>query len=69
MKRKKQELLPAVFHEGEAAAYVGMSKAVFRKKLLFSGRIPYAKHLDGKRRIFLRADLDSYLENPDGHED
>jgi len=52
---------PAAFKELAAAKYVGLSRAYFRK-LVFSGLIPFAKHVDGKTRIFLRADLDSYLD-------
>jgi len=54
---------PAVFLEGAAAAYVGMSRPTFRKSLLFSGLIPYSYHIDGKQRIFFRSDLEAYIQS------
>jgi hypothetical protein len=33
--------------------------------LLFAGIIPYAEHIGGKTRIFLRSDLDDYLKSLD----
>jgi len=54
---------PAAFHELAAAKYVGMNRTTFRQKLLFSGLIPYAEHVGGQKRIFLRSDLDDYLHS------
>lgn len=53
-------LQPAAMHELAAARYIGMNRTDFRK-LLFSGVIPFTKHLNGKTRIYLREDLDAYL--------
>ena len=52
---------PAVFDEAAAAKYIRLSRTKFRANLLFSGRIPYAEHIGGKKRIFYRSDLDDYL--------
>jgi len=57
-----RESSPAVFHELDAAKYLGMNRTAFRE-LVFSGLIPFSEHVNGKRRIYLRADLDSYLAN------
>ena len=53
---------PAAMHELAAARYVGMNRTSFRS-LVFAGIIPYTKHLNGVRRIYLRSDLDHYLES------
>jgi excisionase family DNA binding protein len=53
---------PAAFHELAAAKYVGMCRTKFRE-LVRDGRVPYAEHANGKIRIYLRADLDAYLES------
>jgi hypothetical protein len=57
-----KELVPAAMHEHAAAKYLGMNRTSFRS-LVFAGIIPYAVHLHGKRRIYLRSDLDRYLES------
>lgn len=54
-------LQPAAFHELAAAKYLGMNRTSFRV-LVFSGVIPYSEHLNGRTRIYLRSDLDAYLE-------
>jgi excisionase family DNA binding protein len=51
---------PAAFHELAAAKYLGMNRTSFRE-LVRAGVIPYARHLNGKARIYLREDLDAYL--------
>jgi hypothetical protein len=51
---------PAAFHELAAAKYLGMNRTSFRE-LVFAGLIPFSEHVNGKRRIYLRADLDAYL--------
>ncbi len=51
---------PAAMHELAASRYVGMNRSSFRA-LVFSGVIPFTCHLNGVRRIYLRADLDAYL--------
>jgi hypothetical protein len=53
---------PAAMHEGAAARYVGMNRTAFRE-LLLRGIISYTVHLNGKTRIYLRSDLDAYLES------
>ena len=53
---------PAAFHELAAAKYVGMSRTKFRE-IVRDGLIPFAEHANGKTRIYLRADLDAYLES------
>ena len=58
----KRHSNPAAFHELAASRYVGMSRPTFRK-LLFKGVFPYSFHMDGKTRIYLRSDLDVYLES------
>jgi hypothetical protein len=55
-----QESAPAAFHELAAAKYLGMNRTAFRE-LVFAGLIPFSEHVNGKRRIYLRADLDRYL--------
>ncbi len=57
---------PAAMHELSAAHYVGMNRTHFRK-LMLRGIFPYTFHMDGKTRIFLRADLDAYLESLPRH--
>jgi hypothetical protein len=56
----RDDAAPAVFHELAAAKYLGMNRTAFRE-LIFAGLIPFSEHVNGKRRIYLRADLDSYL--------
>lgn len=51
---------PAVFHELAAAKYLGMNRTAFRE-LVKAGLIPFSEHINGKRRIYLRSDLDDYL--------
>ena len=53
---------PAAFHEGAAAKYVGMCRTMFRD-IVRDGLIPYAYHANGQTRIYLRSDLDAYLES------
>lgn len=55
-------LTPAAMHEYAAAKYVGMNRTSFRN-LVFAGVFPFTKHVNGKRRIYLRSDLDRYLES------
>ena len=57
---------PAAMHELDAARYVGTNRTQFRE-LVFGGHIPYTMHLNGKRRIYLRRDLDLYLESLPKH--
>jgi len=56
----RDDASPAAFHELAAAKYLGMNRTAFRK-LIFAGLIPFSEHVNGKRRIYLRTDLDSYL--------
>jgi hypothetical protein len=58
--RQTNDPQPAAFHELAAAKYLGMNRTSFRE-LLMAGIIPYTTHLNGKTRIYLRADLDAYL--------
>lgn len=51
---------PAAFHAAGARRYLGVSRATF-DKLVYAGLIPYAEHVNGIARIYLRADLDTYL--------
>jgi hypothetical protein len=53
---------PAAMHELAAARYLGMNRTSFRE-LVFSGLIPHTTHVNGKPRIYLRVDLDHYLES------
>ena len=57
---------PAAMHELDAARYIGTNRTQFRE-LVFAGHIPYTMHLNGKRRIYLRRDLDLYLESLPKH--
>jgi excisionase family DNA binding protein len=52
----------AVFYEREAAHYLNVARGVFRQ-WVHGGRIPYTTHPGGKRRIYIKADLDEYLAN------
>ena len=54
--------LPAAFHEAAAAKYAGTCKTKFRE-LVKGGVIPYAEHRNGTAKIYLRADIDAYLES------
>jgi hypothetical protein len=58
----KHGAAPAAMHELAAARYLGMNKTAFRE-LIMGGVIPYSVHLNGKRRIYLKVDLDAYLDN------
>ncbi len=57
---------PAAMHELDAARYIGTNRTSFRE-LVFDGHIPFRTHLNGKRRIYLRRDLDLYLESLPKH--
>jgi excisionase family DNA binding protein len=57
---------PAALHELDAARYIGTNRTSFRE-LVMAGHIPYTMHLNGKRRIYLRKDLDTYLESLPKH--
>ena len=52
---------PAAFHELAAAKYIGVNRTAFRKLVFDLRLIPYAEHINGKTRIYLRSDLDAYL--------
>jgi hypothetical protein len=54
-------LQPAAMHELAAAKYIGMNRTYFRE-LVFAGAIPFTEHMNGKTRIYLRSDLDAYLD-------
>ena len=56
------ETVPAAFREGGAAKYLCLSRTRFRN-LVFSGLIPYTSHQGSFHRIYLRADLDNYLNS------
>lgn len=51
---------PAAFHALGARRYIGVSRTTF-DKLVHSGLIPYAEHVNGTARIYRREDLDAYL--------
>ena len=53
---------PAAFHELAAAKYVGMCRSKFRE-IVRDGLVSYAEHANGQTRIYLRSDLDTYLES------
>lgn len=53
-------LTPAVMYENAAAKYVLLGIHEFRK-LVDRGVIRFRRHPGRKRRIYLKADLDSYL--------
>ncbi len=57
-----KESQPAAFHETGARRYLGMNRLAFRE-LVFSGVIPFTTHSNGSKRIYLRCDLDAYLES------
>ena len=56
------DLKPALLHELAAAQYLGMCRTKFRG-LVKSGLIPFAQHVNGSTRIYLRGDLDAYIES------
>jgi len=58
----KLDSRPAVFYEGGAAKYVGLSLPHFREKLVNAGLINYAEHINGTFRIYRRSELDAYLD-------
>ncbi len=60
--REVKDPQPAAFHEKGAAKYLGMSRPKFLE-LVYSGIIPYTTHANGSKRLYLRADLDAYLES------
>jgi len=47
-------------YENEAAKSIRLNRTNFRK-LVDRGLIPYTFHADGKRRIYLLADIHAYL--------
>ena len=53
---------PAAFHEAAAAKYIGMCRTKFRE-IVKEGLIPFAEHMNGQTRIYLRYDLDAYLKS------
>lgn len=53
-------LQPAVLYEREAARYLRLDIHKFRH-LVAVGLIPCRTHAGGKRRIYLRSELDLYL--------
>jgi len=53
---------PAAFHEAAAAKYIGMCRTKFRE-IVKEGLIPFAEHMNGQTRIYLRYDLDTYLKS------
>jgi hypothetical protein len=57
-----KEAQPAAFHEAGAKRYLGLNRLAFRE-LVFSGLIPFTTHANGSKRIYLRCDLDAYLES------
>lgn len=59
---KVKELHPAVLNLGDAARYLGMARVRF-SKLLEDKIIPWTTHIDGVQRIFIKSDLDEYLDS------
>lgn len=55
-----RELQPAVLYEKDAARYLRLGIHEFRA-LVYQDKIPCRNHENGKRRIYLRVDLDNYL--------
>ena len=56
------ELEPAALYEKEAARYCKLSLQSLRE-LASVGRIPARRHAGRTRRIYLKVDLDHYLES------
>ncbi|HEY2930885.1 MAG TPA: hypothetical protein VGK99_03995 [Acidobacteriota bacterium] len=55
------EIHPAVMYEKEAAKYVRLGIHQFLR-LVNAEKIPCRNHEGGMRRIYLKADLDNYLQ-------
>ena len=55
-------ITPAAMYEREAARYIKLGVNELRN-FVNTGRIPARKHPGRKVRIFLKIDLDSYLES------
>jgi excisionase family DNA binding protein len=53
--------MPGAFYEREAAQYINTNVHYFRQ-LVKGGAISWTMHLGRKRKIFLRDDLDTYLQ-------
>lgn len=56
------EIQPAAMYEREAAKYVKLSVNTLRE-FADSGRIVTRQHPGRSRRIYLKSDLDAYLES------
>lgn len=59
---KLEPVMPAAFHEREAALYLRISIHAFRD-MVRQGAIPYVRHPGRVRRLFVKQDLDEYLHN------
>lgn len=57
-----RETTSAVLWEVAAAKYVKLAIQVFRQ-FVNQGVIPFRQHAGGRRRIYLKEDLDAYLRN------
>ncbi len=60
--RDQCDSLKGAFHEAGACEYLDINRTYF-SRLVKQGIIPYTFHLIGNRRIYLRTDLDAYLES------
>lgn len=54
---------PRAYSEIGAARYLGISRPIFRERLLMAGIIPWVCHAGGRKRMFLKSDLDAYLNS------
>jgi excisionase family DNA binding protein len=59
---KVKDPQPAAFHEKGASKYLGMSRPKFLE-LVYSGTLPFTTHANGSKRLYLRSDLDTYLDS------
>ncbi len=58
------DVQPAALYEREAARYLKLSVNELRT-CVRTGRIPARRHAGRSRRIYLKSDLDNYLESLD----
>ena len=62
MVKKVGEIQPAAMYEHDAAKYLKLSVNDLRK-FVHEGRIIARKHPGRSRRIYLKSDLDEYLQS------
>ena len=60
--KKTTDPQPAAFHEAGARKYLNINRQDFLH-LVHSGIILFTTHANGKKRLYLKSDLDKYLDS------